>query len=82
MKTWEYTTLMLRIVHQREKASGYFSQHNLNRSLDDESEEALKAIGKQGWELVSVITLPHAGAGPGPDAAIAFFKRPLDEAKG
>lgn len=75
-QAWQYTTLGLRIVQRRERGSVFFSHHTLARSLDEGSAAALTELGKQGWELVSLIPL-SSGTG-GPDTAVGILKRPIE----
>ena len=75
MQQWEYTTIGLRIVQRRERGSVFFSHHTVARNFDQGSETSLSEMGKQGWELVSVVPLSSGGGGP--DFAVGIMKRPM-----
>jgi hypothetical protein len=76
MLRWEYKTLLLRIMFQKERTGGFFAHHAVMSDLEEESVKDLTVAGQEGWELVTVLSLPVPKEGPGRDFAIAFFRRP------
>ncbi|MDE0837941.1 MAG: DUF4177 domain-containing protein [Kiritimatiellae bacterium] len=79
MTKWEYTTLTLRISRFTSKIPGFFNRGELVRQVDPASDEAIKELGREGWELVSVSPLEFGSYGGGDGYAAAFFKRPAQE---
>lgn len=79
MTQWEYITITIRIVQTRGKMAGYFTRHEFQRGIDPESEAEMTELGRDGWELVSVVPLSSAATPVDAARAAAFFKRALLE---
>lgn len=73
---WEYCSLPLRAAQGSGKRPGFFTRNELVRGIEDESEQAMAALGAAGWELVSVVMLDLGSFGTGATQLTAFFKRP------
>jgi Domain of unknown function (DUF4177) len=69
---WEYHTLRLNI----DMASDSWLSLSYHQELDGSSEDEITRLGREGWELVSVLPLELPGITSGTRNAIAFFKRP------
>jgi hypothetical protein len=80
MTEWEHATAVLRF---KEKAFA-MTRKEVVQGMDDESAMSLAELGKDGWELVAVLPFSSGSAGlfsnsqAKTDAAIAFFKRPVE----
>jgi hypothetical protein len=80
MTLWDHATAVLRF-----KEKGFaMSRKDVIQGLDDESAATLKDLGSQGWEMVAVLPFSTGGVGmfsnaqAKTDAAVAFFKRPME----
>jgi len=60
------------------KRPGFFTAADSVRAIADESEAELAELGRQGWELVSIILLDLGTFESGPSSAAAFLKRPIE----
>jgi hypothetical protein len=73
---WEYKTLNLKIVSKAPGGTAWVKV--AYRDVEDNTEVELGNLGKEGWELVSVMPIDDPaflGSSPGTKVAIAFFKR-------
>ena len=78
MTHWEYRTHIIRLSTGQGKVPGYFNRSQPVRVVHPESLKDLNDLGRQGWELVSVVLLELGTVEAGPTAASAFLKRPYE----
>jgi len=75
---WEYKTLYLKTASKTPDGTAWLKISFSYLGLEDNTEVKLSNLGKEGWELVSVMPIdPGAtwGSSFGTKVAIAFFKR-------
>lgn len=78
MAHWEYRTVTLRVTQGQDKQAGYFARSQTIRAIHPDSERELNDLGRQGWEMVSVMLLDLGSVESGPSTATAFLKRPFE----
>ena len=82
MQKWEYKTLNLgwddenRFFYWFDQEETLFGKINAGERTDDIGlENRLKELGKEGWELVSVLSLTHLGT---LSTIKHYLKRPIE----
>ena len=78
---WEYKTLHLKITARTPEGTAWIKW--VIRDLENDTEVKMTDLGKEGWELVSVMPIDDPtllGSFGGTKVAIAFFKRQTGQA--